>query len=495
MHDVRADDVSAFQLSLCFDFSHRTHANSNFANFLVSFLCFNRVLLSLRISDMAGNKGKKGGRHTPRKNAKNERKARRVSQERKTVPDNENEETSQEEIVNIPLDSEMADGNREENTARAVLRDGEALLDMEVRESEDEFLNEEIIERQGRNGSRSRNKDQTRMIDANNWPDDNSEVQFKMINNNATTSRNVSVAAEETRSTEMSEMVRNEKFMEDFAQYMVKNGLLVKNDNAGASFGAVAAGQKRKMRGNDTKDLGAPRSQVVKGCQPEVPRRVHGNDKQQRGQGKFDLGQMEIGGSPSELTIYKRAVPMCTDEHDNVKRISNSSEEMVDISDESAEGFDNTNVVVQNISDRRWIEDRRETTRPSAGRYIEDGQVAHSSRQEPPPLMRPRPQIPTSEQDQLVRDAERSKARILEVPGKFHEVDHNPDNFKNDFLNRMSGEFAHSMLVDEEFSMVASHVDEATRRKIANTEYVDFVRLLPRDEIAVDQESGRLSIL
>ena len=91
-----------------------------------------------------------------------------------------------------------------------------------------------------------------------------------------------------------------------------------------------------------------------------------------------------------------------------------------------------------------------------------------------------------------MRDAERSKARILEVPGKFHEVDHNPDNFKNDFLNRMSGEFAHSMLVDEEFSMVASHVDEATRRKIANTEYMDFVRLLPRDEIAVDQESGEV---
>ena len=230
---------------------------------------------------MAGNKGKKGGWHTPKKNAKNEQKASWVSQEKRTMPNNESEETSQEEIVNISQGSEMADGN-------------------------------------------------------------------------------------------------------------LKKGYMVKNDDARA--GAVAAGQKRKIRENDAEDLGAPRSQVVKGCQPEVPRCVHGNDKQQCGQGQFDLGQMEIGGSPSELTIYKRAVPMCTDadEHNNnLKRISNSSEEMVDISDESAEGFDNTNVVVQNISDKRWNEDRRET-RPSVGRYVDDGQVAHSSRQEPPlPLMRP----------------------------------------------------------------------------------------------------------
>ena len=68
--------------------------------------------------------------------------------------------------------------------------------------------------------------------------------------------------------------------------------------------------------------------------------------------------------------------------------------------------------------------------------------------------------------DNLIRDAEASKARILEVPGNAQ--------ISLDF------QFVHSALVDSDFQLVASHVDEVTKRKIENCEYVDFAKLIPR---------------
>ena len=46
----------------------------------------------------------------------------------------------------------------------------------------------------------------------------------------------------------------------------------------------------------------------------------------------------------------------------------------------------------------------------------------------------------------------------------------------------------HSVVVDEEFSMVASHVGEAIKKKIVDSDYVDFVKLLPRDDLGMEIE-------
>ena len=78
-----------------------------------------------------------------------------------------------------------------------------------------------------------------------------------------------------------------------------------------------------------------------------------------------------------------------------------------------------------------------------------------------------------------IREAEKSKARIFELPGKSL-------NFDKSFL--------HSIMVDEKYKMVASHVDPATRRKIENFKYVDLAKLLPRDKV-LQQEDQRLTFV
>ena len=52
------------------------------------------------------------------------------------------------------------------------------------------------------------------------------------------------------------------------------------------------------------------------------------------------------------------------------------------------------------------------------------------------------------------------------MKGKMNDVKGN--------VNLPSGEFAHSMFVDEDYSMMGGHVDSLTRSKIINGEYINF---------------------
>ena len=44
------------------------------------------------------------------------------------------------------------------------------------------------------------------------------------------------------------------------------------------------------------------------------------------------------------------------------------------------------------------------------------------------------------------------------------------------------------MMVDEQYSVVALHVDEATYNKIVTGQYVDFAKLIPKDKIDDEDE-------
>ena len=128
----------------------------------------------------------------------------------------------------------------------------------------------------------------------------------------------------------------------------------------------------------------------------------------------------------SEVTIYKRAVELCESNYGDSmlrepnlpimgKRDSSSSKELVNISDENMQMETDRVNEIANISGKRMRyeddthQDIRERREP----------VAHSSRQEPLNTTREivQPQM-LSEADKLVQQAERAKARILEVPGK-----------------------------------------------------------------------------
>ena len=58
--------------------------------------------------------------------------------------------------------------------------------------------------------------------------------------------------------------------------------------------------------------------------------------------------------------------------------------------------------------------------------------------------------------DTLLQEAECSKARIREVPGRNYSVH----------------------LIDEDYQMIDAHVEEAFKRKVQNFEYVDFSKLI-----------------
>ena len=52
----------------------------------------------------------------------------------------------------------------------------------------------------------------------------------------------------------------------------------------------------------------------------------------------------------------------------------------------------------------------------------------------------------------------------------------------------------HTAMIDEDYIMVGSHVDEATLTKIKNSEYVDIAKLIPKDRILAN-EDNRLELV
>ena len=96
---------------------------------------------------------------------------------------------------------------------------------------------------------------------------------------------------------------------------------------------------------------------------------------------------------------------------------------------------------------------------------------------------------------EIVKQAERAKARILEVPGRNVNSANLPQAqvITRKIVNSKEkggqlSDLLHSVLVDEEYSAVAAHVDDITRRRIYNNEYVDFARLIPSDKSNEEEE-------
>ena len=61
-------------------------------------------------------------------------------------------------------------------------------------------------------------------------------------------------------------------------------------------------------------------------------------------------------------------------------------------------------------------------------------------------------------------------------------------NQKNQ-LNSCATPNKFSAVLDEDYLMVDNQVDEITRKKIINGEYVDFSKLMPRDKIFLEEDN------
>ena len=212
-----------------------------------------------------------------------------------------------------------------------------------------------------------------------------------------------------------------------------------------------------------------------------------GRNRRSRSKRRYDTGR---NYSPvrlrSDTTIYRTAIPPAS----NSKRDSSSSDDVVDTSNETIElnldemrggnppvPEEGTNLIDSMLTEyRRRSEDRAGRSRSRA-------------RDEPREVRRPLPRPEPSGVDramQAIRDAETSKARIYDVAGNdcVHDIqDKSRQGESHREWDELKSKFAHSLLVDESYLMVASHVDQGMRQRIERGEFVDFARLLPRNKV------------
>ena len=173
----------------------------------------------------------------------------------------------------------------------------------------------------------------------------------------------------------------------------------------------------------------------------------------------------------SEVTIYKRAVAMPSEETSTERQIDDflnqsrgnlvepimvwddrqqrkvsfSSEEFMDTSDETV-----PEVVI--TDNHMYIPDK---VRP----YIDNNKGTELT--------------PEEQVDHLIREAEASKARMYDIPGKHLNI----------------------YQIDEDYQMIDSHIEESIKQKIQNYEYVDFCKLIARNCTGRDEMEQHLEIV
>ena len=211
---------------------------------------------------------------------------------------------------------------------------------------------------------------------------------------------------------------------------------------------------------------------------PSVPKKVKSvkatnqrpKEKQERDKGKTDHIQGSQSPSNSEVTIFKRAVkqiaPGLEREIDNFiaeartatvqegvlggdgsssRKVSSSSDELMDTSEENE--LANGSVPFTNI---RFFAEPDEQPENIAQQKADD----------------------------LIRESQQSQARVFEVSGR-------------DTLNTTINEIA---IMDNNYQMLDTHIDDVLKRKIINFEYVDFGKLLIRNR-AFREDDQKLEIV
>ena len=148
------------------------------------------------------------------------------------------------------------------------------------------------------------------------------------------------------------------------------------------------------------------------------------------------------------------------------RRESSSSEEHIDTSDEL-------------LDVDKFIADCQESVRR---RTQDDKGEQHLKKQ-------------MNQADQIIKDAEENKARMLATPGNCQinfPVIHN--QLEPGQINAPLMAHQQATLVDENYLVIGGHVDEALRVHIVNHEYIDFARLLPKDRLS-REEDNRMELI
>ena len=195
-----------------------------------------------------------------------------------------------------------------------------------------------------------------------------------------------------------------------------------------------------------------------------------------------------------------------------VNRLSSSSEEPINTSDELEVEPEPKTMRENNLNlDKLILESRAELMNRGRSGPDMDGQMPLMSGGmplPPPPPGGRRPQTiqhqipnesainknrqrylqPEEEKaERLIWEAEQAKIHMFRVQGRGQ----NDDNI-NKGLNVLVRD---TSVVDDDYLLVASHVDEGIQRSIGKGEYVDFNKLLPKDRVVSSVEEQRLQMV
>ena len=176
--------------------------------------------------------------------------------------------------------------------------------------------------------------------------------------------------------------------------------------------------------------------------------------------------------------------------------MSSSDEEKTNLSDDLQDQIQNllnTLRVNSNVLGQQPVEEEDLTQQPQSS--TSDGRkgcwIEQPARQLTPPALTTQQRV-----DGLIRDAENARARMNEVQGR-HNLFDSANKTNPDLNNQERGisvidcnnRFVHSAMVDEDYLIVAAHVEDSVVRKIKQGEFVDFAKLLPRDRVQLEQDS------
>ena len=206
-----------------------------------------------------------------------------------------------------------------------------------------------------------------------------------------------------------------------------------------------------------------------------------------------------VDGSASESTIYKVVVQAEQEKNvvpDVERRVSSSSDEdnAINVSEETVDlnndaqimeflkharnNFDNENTIVETRRDEQRQSRILDPARPSTSRpqshEVQFQRINNSNEGKEKPTRL------EDEVTRLIREAEASKARILD-PSRGREIETSMNNISHN-------NFMRTAIMDEDYLIVAAHIDEGLERRIRSGDFVDFARLIPRDRVQMLQD-------
>ena len=171
--------------------------------------------------------------------------------------------------------------------------------------------------------------------------------------------------------------------------------------------------------------------------------------------------------------------------------LSSSDEDPINSSDELHEQIGLfLNSIKNNVTDHQTEEPQPSMSDGRMGRYNQNRcEMMGGGRRLTPPA-------PSMEQrvDGLLREAENKRVTINDVPGEISQTFHFNNSpagqpcYSRELVD-VQNRFVHSAMVDEEYLIVAAHLDDSIIKRICEGEFVDFTKLLPRDRVLQEQDN------